>query len=64
MAEFYLMAGNLVMAANQLQLALTLPGLDAVQRARYSARLEEVRAAMPKKNKNTVADDRSGNNGG
>ncbi|HEX3396990.1 MAG TPA: M48 family metalloprotease [Steroidobacteraceae bacterium] len=64
MAEFYLMSGNLVMAANQLQLALTLPGLDAVQRARYSARLEEVRAAMPKKNKNTVADDRRGNNGG
>ena len=63
MAEFYLMTGNLMMAANQLQLALTLPGLDAVQRARYSARLEEVRAAMPKKNKNTVADDRSGNNG-
>ena len=63
MAEFYLMTGNLIMAANQLQLALTLPGLDAVQRARYSARLEEVRAAMPKKNKNTVADDRNGNNG-
>jgi hypothetical protein len=57
------MSGNLVMAANQLQLALTLPGLDAVQRARYSARLEEVRAAMPKKNRNTVADDRSGNSG-
>jgi hypothetical protein len=46
------------MASNQLQLALTLPGLDAVQRARYSARLEEVRAAMPKKNKNTMADER------
>jgi predicted Zn-dependent protease len=63
MAEFYLMTGNLMMALNQLQLALTLPGLDAVQRARYSARLEEVRAAMPKKNKGTVADDRSGNSG-
>jgi predicted Zn-dependent protease len=62
MAEFYLMTGNLMMAANQLQLALTLPGLDAVQRARYSARLEEVRAAMPKKNRETVADDRSGGN--
>jgi beta-barrel assembly-enhancing protease len=58
MAEFYLMTGNLVMAMNQLQIALTLPGLDAVQRARYSARLEEVRAAMPKKNKNTMADER------
>ncbi len=61
MAEFYLMTGNLQMASNQLQLALTLPGLDAVQRARYSARLEEVRAAMPKKNKNTVADERGVN---
>lgn len=58
MAEFYLMTGNLQMAVNQLQIALTLPGLDAVQRARYSARLEEVRAAMPKKNKNTVAEER------
>jgi len=63
MAEFYLMTGNLNMASNQLQLALTLPGLDAVQRARYSARLEEVRAAMPKKNKDTVAGDRNGNSG-
>ncbi len=44
------MSGNLMMASNQLQLALTLPGLDPVQRARFSARLEEVRAAMPKKN--------------
>jgi beta-barrel assembly-enhancing protease len=57
MAEFYLMTGNLMMATNQLQMALSLPGLDAVQRARYSARLEEIRAAMPKKdrNKDTVA---------
>ena len=57
MAEFYLMTGNLQMAANQLQLALSLPDLDPVQRARLSARLQEVHAAMPKKNKNTVADD-------
>jgi len=63
MAEFYLMTGNLQMASNQLQIALTLPGLDAVQRARYSARLEEVRAAMPKKNKNTMADERGVNSG-
>jgi len=57
MAEFYLMTGDLNAAVNQLQLALTMPGLDAIQRARFSARLEEVRAAMPKKNKNTVAED-------
>jgi predicted Zn-dependent protease len=64
MAEFYLQTGNLNMASNQLQMALGLPGLDAVQRARYSARLEEVRAAMPKKSKDQVADDnRNGNSG-
>jgi len=64
MAEFYLMTGNLNMASNQLQMALSLPGLDAVQRARYSARLEEIRAAMPKKDKNkdTVAGDSRGGN--
>jgi beta-barrel assembly-enhancing protease len=57
MAEFYLMTGDLNMASNQLQLALGLPGLDAIQRARYSARLEQVRAAMPKNRKGQTADD-------
>ena len=53
--------GDLNMAYNQLQLALGLPGLDPIQRARYSARLEQVRAAMPKNRKGQVADDnRSG----
>ena len=62
MSYFYLMTGDLKMAANQLQLALGMPGLDAIQRARFSARLDEVRAAMPKERKTTVADDgRSGN---
>jgi predicted Zn-dependent protease len=61
MAEFYLMTGDLNMASNQLQLALGLPGLDAIQRARYSARLEQVRAAMPKKGRGQGNDDnRSG----
>jgi len=57
MADFYLMNGDLVMASSQLQLALGLPDLNAIQRARISAMLEEVRAAMPKNRKNTVADD-------
>ena len=57
MADFYLMNGDLLMASNQLQLALGLPDLNAIQRARVSAMLEEVRAAMPKNRKNTVADD-------
>jgi predicted Zn-dependent protease len=58
MAEFYLMTGDLNAALNQLQMALTMPGLDAIQRARFSARLEEVRAAMPKNRK--MADDNRG----
>ncbi len=61
MSYFYLMSGDLRMAANQLELGLSMPELDPIQRARFSARLEEVRAAMPKDRKNTVADDgRSG----
>ena len=63
MAEFYLMSGDLKMAVNQLQVALGMSGLDPIQRARFSARLEQVRAAMPKDRNNQVADDnRSGNN--
>ncbi len=61
MAEFYLMTGDLNAALSQLQLALGMQGLDAIQRARFSARLEEVRAAMPKNHKNQVADDTRGN---
>jgi predicted Zn-dependent protease len=63
MSYFYLMSGDFRMAVNQLELGLGLPGLDPIQRARFSARLEEVRAAMPKDRKNTVADDNSGGNG-
>jgi predicted Zn-dependent protease len=60
MADFYLMSGDLMTASNQLTLALGLPDLNPVQRARISAMLEEVRAAMPKNRKNTVADDNGG----
>jgi predicted Zn-dependent protease len=60
MADFYLMNGDLMTASNQLALALGLPNLNAIQRARISAMLDEVRAAMPKNRKNTVADDNDG----
>jgi predicted Zn-dependent protease len=63
MADFYLMNGDLATASNQLQLALGLPNLNPIQRARISAMLEEVRAAMPKNRKNTVADDSGSGNG-
>jgi predicted Zn-dependent protease len=60
MADYYLMNGDLISASNQLALALGVPDLNAVQRARISAMLEEVRAAIPKNRKNTVADDNGG----
>jgi predicted Zn-dependent protease len=63
MSFYWVMNGDLKMSATQLQLALTLPGLDAIQRARFSARLDEIKAAMPKDRKNTVADDNGNNNG-
>ena len=49
MAEFHLMSGDLALAANQLQMALSVPKITDVQRARYRARLDEIRAAMPRK---------------
>jgi predicted Zn-dependent protease len=60
MSFYYVMNGDLKMSATQMQLALSLPGLDAIQRARFSARLDEIKAAMPKDRKNTMADDDSG----
>jgi predicted Zn-dependent protease len=60
MADFYLMNGDLMQASNQLALALGVPDLNPIQRARISAMLDEVRAALPKNRKNTVADDNGG----
>ena len=36
------------LAINQLELALSVPSISDVQRARYVARLKELREAMPK----------------
>ncbi|MGA2187792.1 MAG: M48 family metalloprotease [Steroidobacteraceae bacterium] len=63
MSFYYVMYGDLKMSAAQLQLALELPGLDPIQRARFSARLDEIKAAMPKNRKNTVADDTGSGSG-
>src|SRR5581483_192832 len=43
MGEYQIAGGNLPLAAQQLQLALAAPHLTQVQRARYQARLDEVR---------------------
>ncbi len=42
MAELNLLRGDVIMAADQLRLALSIPGLDNVQKARFSARLAEI----------------------
>src|SRR5882672_1342791 len=43
MGEYQIAGGDLPMAAQQLQLALATPNLSQVQRARFQARLDEVR---------------------
>ncbi|MEZ5565815.1 MAG: tetratricopeptide repeat protein [Gammaproteobacteria bacterium] len=42
MAELHLIKGDVIMAADQLRLALSSPGLDAVQKARFAARLDQI----------------------
>lgn len=49
MSEYYILSGDLSLSMNQLQLALSVPQLTPVQRARFEARLEQVQRAMPKK---------------
>jgi len=48
MAEYHIMGGDLPLAINQLELALSVPGLNSQQRAKFSARLQELRDALPK----------------
>jgi predicted Zn-dependent protease len=48
MAEYHLMGGDLLLAINQLELALSVPHLTGVQRSKFTARLTELREALPK----------------
>jgi predicted Zn-dependent protease len=48
MAEYHIMSGDLPLAINQLELALSVPNITGVQRARFVARLKELREALPK----------------
>jgi hypothetical protein len=43
------MSGDLPLAMNQLQLALAVPKITSVQRARFEARLDEIQQALPKR---------------
>jgi len=48
MAEYHLLTGDLMMASDQLRLALGIPGLDGVQRARFRSRLMEIQEYLPR----------------
>lgn len=54
MSEYHLMSGDLPLAINQLQLALAVPQLTSVQKARFEARLKEVQDALPKRVRNRM----------
>ena len=43
MAEYHLMGGDLPLAINQLELALSVPNISNVQRSKFVARLKELR---------------------
>ncbi|HZF17686.1 MAG TPA: M48 family metalloprotease [Steroidobacteraceae bacterium] len=48
MSEYHIVGGDLALAASQLQMALAVPGLTQIQRARFQARLEQIREVLPK----------------
>jgi predicted Zn-dependent protease len=60
MSEYHIMSGDLALAANQLQLALAVPKLTTIQRARFRARLDEIRAAMPRRTPRQQSNERNG----
>lgn len=57
MGEYQIAGGDLPMAAQQLQLALASPNLTQVQRARFQARLDEVREYLQNTRMRHVSND-------
>lgn len=49
MGEYYIMGGDLATAVAQFQMALAVPNITAVQRAKFAARLEEIQRALPRR---------------
>jgi beta-barrel assembly-enhancing protease len=60
MAEYHLMGGDLPLAINQLKMALDVPELTSVQRARFQARMEEVQSALPKRQRGRLSSSSGG----
>jgi predicted Zn-dependent protease len=48
MSEYHLMTGDLQLAINQLELALSVPNITQQQRSKFVARLQEIREWLPK----------------
>jgi predicted Zn-dependent protease len=59
MAELHVMNGELPLALHQLEQALATPGIEAVQRARFEARMTELRAYLPDKRQRKTAEQRA-----
>ncbi len=49
MSEYHILSGDLMLALNQLQMALAVPRITSVQRARFEARLDEIQEALPRR---------------
>jgi len=62
MAEYHAMSGSLRLAIDQLRLAIGTPGLDSVQRARFTARLEQFQEYLPRRRDENTS--REGNSNG
>ena len=58
MSEYHIMGGELPLAIGQLQLALNTPNLTQVQKARFTARLEEIQRALPRRVRTQSSADR------
>lgn len=48
MSEYHVISGDLALAINQLKLAQAVPGINAVQRERFDARIRELQEYLPK----------------
>jgi len=48
MSEYHVISGDLMLAIGQLRLAQAVPGLNAVQRERFDARIRELEEYLPK----------------
>jgi predicted Zn-dependent protease len=59
MGEYHIVGGNLPDAVKQLELALADPSITSVQRARFEARMKEVREALAESGKRRRSRERS-----